>query len=218
MSVPSSVQAASAEGFQSKAMLALQEAALESLPQGVCIVDAGQRVVLFNQRYITMFGLSPDVVRVGTPFIDLMRHSAECGNLPAASVEETYRKRMALIERGEPFRLIRQLTNGRTFAINYRLLGDGHWMALIEDVTERQAKEFTQLTQFERFDQAINHMSHGLCAVDANHGLVLYNQLFLDMYDLSEDLIRPGLSIRDIIEHVAGRGLFQIVTLERVWE
>jgi diguanylate cyclase (GGDEF)-like protein/PAS domain S-box-containing protein len=218
MSVPGSVQAASADGFQPKAMLALQAAALESMPQGVCIVDADQRVVLFNQRYITMFGLSPDVVRVGTPFIDLMRHSAECGNLPAASIEETYRKRMALIERGEPFRLIRQLANGLTFAVNYRPLGDGYWMALIEDVTERQAKEFMQLTQFERFDQAINHMSHGLCAVDANHCLVLYNQLFLDMYDLSSDFIRPGLSMRDIIEHAGERGFFQNATPERVWQ
>ena len=95
MSVPNSVQAACAEGFQPKAMLALQAAALESMPQGVCIVDAEQRVVLFNQRYITMFGLSPDVVRVGTPLIDVMRHSAERGNLPTASVEETYRKRTA---------------------------------------------------------------------------------------------------------------------------
>jgi PAS domain-containing protein len=50
MSVPNSVQAACAEGFQPKAMLALQAAALESMPQGVCIVDAEQRVVLFNHR------------------------------------------------------------------------------------------------------------------------------------------------------------------------
>src|SRR4051812_44338657 len=116
MSVPSCVQAACAEGLQPKAMLALQAAALEGMPHGVCIVDAEQRVVLFNRRYLTMFGLSPDVVRVGTSFIDLLRHSAERGNLPAASVEETYRKRMALIARGEPFRLIRQFANGLTFA------------------------------------------------------------------------------------------------------
>jgi PAS domain-containing protein len=199
-------------------MLALQAAALESMPQGVCIVDADQRVVLFNQRYLTMFGLSSGVVGVGTPLIDVMRHAAERGSLTATSVEETYRKRLALIERGEPFRLIRQLANGLTFALNYRPLGDGYWMVLIEDVTERQAKEFMLLTQFERFDQAINHMSHGLCAVDANHCLVLYNQLFLEMYGLSEDFIRPGLSMRDIIEHVAERGYFSNATPERVWE
>src|SRR5258708_38995962 len=216
MSVPSNVQCASADGFQPKAMLALQAAALESMPQGVCIVDADQRVALFNQRYITMFGLSPDVVGIGTRFVDLMRHSAERGNLPAASIEETYRKRMALIERGEPFRLIRQLANGLTFAINYRPLGDGYWMTLVEDVTERQAKEFMQLTQFERFDQAINHMSHGLCAVDADHRLVLCNPLFLDMYGLSGDFIRPGLSLRDRIEHAAARRFVQDATPEHI--
>src|SRR5258708_26158819 len=46
--------------------------------------------------------------------------------ISAASVEETYRRRMALIARGEPFRLIRQLSNGLTFAVNYRPLGEGH--------------------------------------------------------------------------------------------
>src|SRR4051794_18385027 len=218
MSVPISVQAACAEGIQPDSMLALQAAALEGMPQGVCVVDAEQRIVLFNQRYLEMFNLSPDVVRVGTSVMELLRHSADCGNLPAAHIEETYRRRMTLIERGEPFRLMRQLSNGLTFSITYRPLDAGHWLAVVEDVTQRQAKEFDLRAKLERFDHAINHMSHGLCAVDADHNLVLYNQLFVDMYDLPKDLIRPGLSMRRIIEHVAERGHFADAAPARIWE
>ena len=72
--------------------------------------------------------------------------------------------------------------------------------------------------QFERFDQAINHMSHGLCAVDADHRIVLFNSLFLQMYGLSNDVIRVGAWMRDVIDEVARRGYFPNATPEQVWQ
>ena len=34
-------------------------AALENMSQGLCMVDAGQRLIVCNQRFIEMFGLGP---------------------------------------------------------------------------------------------------------------------------------------------------------------
>ena len=64
------------------------------MAHGLCMVDAEQRLVLFNPRFLEMYDLSPEVVRVGMPMADLMRHSAERGNFPVAQLEEIKRRRL----------------------------------------------------------------------------------------------------------------------------
>ena len=199
-------------------MLALHEAALDSMAHGICVVDAEQRVALFNMRYVEMYDLAPETVRIGMPFLELLRHSAERGNLFQTQVDEYYRKRLDMMARGEPFRLIRQMSKGRTFSLSFRPVAGGGWIVVVEDVSERQRKEYDLRIQFERYDQAVNHMSHGLCATDADNRIVLFNQLFLQMYDLSPDVIKVGVSMRAVIEHVGQRGFFRNSTPERVWQ
>ena len=61
-------------------------------------------------------------------------------------------------------------------------------------------------------------MSHGLCAVDADHRIVLFNQLFLEMYNLSPDYVRVGLSLREMMHKVADSQHFPDAEPERVWQ
>src|ERR1041385_8292469 len=203
---------------QLRELLALHEAALASMSHGLCMVDAQQRIVLYNKRFLEMYDLSPEVAHVGMPIADLIAHSAARGNFPAAQLEGVKRRRLEMMARGKPFRLLRQMSRGRTFAMDYRPLADGGWVTLGEDVTERQRREYELRVKFERYDQAITQMSHGLCAVDADHRIVLYNARFLEMYGLSEDVVHVGVSMRDVIEHAAQRGFFARAPAAKVWE
>ncbi len=218
MNASKAVQTGRAEAGQLKELLALHEEALACMSHGLSMVDAEQQLVLFNQRFLEMYDLSPDVARVGMPMADLIRHSAERGNFPIEQLKEIKRRRQDMMARGKPFRLLRQMSRGRTFAMDYRPLADGGWVTLVEDVTERQRKEYELRVKFERFDQAITQMSHGLCAVDADHRIVLFNARFVEMYGLSEDLIRVGVSMREVVDTVAARGYFPDATPERIWQ
>jgi len=218
MSASKAVQASSAETEELKALLALHEAALATMSHGLCMVDAEQRLVLFNRRYLDMFDLRSDVARPGLPVAELIAHSAARGNFPVEQLEDIKRRRLELMARGEPFRLMRQMSRGRTFAMDYRPLPGGGWVMLVEDVTERQRQQYELRVKFERFDQAVTQMSHGLCAVDADHRIVLFNARFVEMYGLSEDVIRVGVSMRDVIEHAAQRGFFPRAPAEKVWQ
>ena len=86
------------------------------------------------------------------------------------------------------------MSRGRTFAMDYRPIAGGGWVTLVEDITERQRKDYAMRIQFERFDQAINQMSHGLCAVDAEHRIVLFNPRFLEMFGLSPKTLSASAS------------------------
>ena len=48
-------------------LLALSQIALDSTAQGICVYDADNRIVLFNRRYIELFEMSAEMVRIGTP-------------------------------------------------------------------------------------------------------------------------------------------------------
>ena len=85
----------------SEALLGLSQLALDRMEQGVCVYDADNRIVLVNRRYVEMFGMSPDIARPGTPYRDVLAHSASLGNMPANEIDKFYDKRIARIDRGE---------------------------------------------------------------------------------------------------------------------
>jgi len=218
MSVLSGVQRDDLEASRLSATLALHEAALERMTHGVCAFDAAGRIVLLNHRFVEMCNLSPDVVHVGVQFADMLAHSVSRGNSSSAATEEHHQRRLALMSGGKPFSLTRKLGDGRTFTTHYKPFGEGGWLTLVEDVTEWQSREADLRLRFERYDRAVNHMSHGLCVTDGDSRVVLFNQLFLDMYDITTDVIQVGVHMRDVIEYVAKRGYFPNSTPQKVWE
>ncbi len=62
--------------------------------------------------------------------------------------------------------------------------------------------------KIRRLTNAINHMSQGLCMFDAAARIVVCNQQYLRMYKLSPDVVKPGCTLRELIEHRKETGLF----------
>ncbi len=65
-----------------------------------------------------------------------------------------------------------------------------------------------QSRQNLRLSTALNNMSQGLCMFDAQSRITLLNQRYLDMYKLSPDVVKPGCSLRKLIQHRKDTGLF----------
>ena len=55
--------------------------AVNNMTQGLLLFDASERLVVCNQRYIEMYGLSPDVVKPGCSFRELIAHRKQTGSL-----------------------------------------------------------------------------------------------------------------------------------------
>lgn len=51
-----------------------------------------------------------------------------------------------------------------------------------------------------RFDTAINNMSQGLCFFDGHERLIVCNRRYAEMYGLSLDILRPGMTLREIVD------------------
>ena len=59
-----------------------------------------------------------------------------------------------------------------------------------------------------RMRTAVNHMSQGLCMYDASERLVFCNTRFLEMYRMSPEVVKPGASLIEVLEHRHATGQF----------
>lgn len=53
----------------------------------------------------------------------------------------------------------------------------------------------------KRLDVAVNNMSHGLTMFDAAGRLEVFNQPYLDIYGLSSEVVKPGITFEEIVAH-----------------
>jgi diguanylate cyclase (GGDEF)-like protein/PAS domain S-box-containing protein len=188
------------------ALLALSQMALDGVAQGVCVYDADCNVVLFNRRYVELFNMSADVVRPGLSYREVLAHSASRGNLPADKVDELYRSRLALVAAGKPFQSEQRLPNGVVLTFDVKPQQGGGWLAICDDITGRARLEAELRIQTERSHHALANMSHGLCMYDREGRLIVCNEQYLHLYNLDPDVIRPGISHRELLDHWIARG------------
>lgn len=72
----------------------------------------------------------------------------------------------------------------------------------------RRQAEQELLERKEQLDVAVNNMSQGLLMFDARQQLVLCNDRYFEIYNLSPEVVRPGCTLRALIEHRKAAGQF----------
>jgi PAS domain-containing protein len=108
--------------------------------QGLVVYDASARIVTFNRRYIEMFNLSPDIVKPGSHFHDVIQHRKDRGSF-SGDVKEFCSAFLQNIAQGEVDRGIMQCADGRWIQAVCKSLAHGGWVATLEDITERRNLE-----------------------------------------------------------------------------
>ena len=74
----------------------------------------------------------------------------------------------------------------------------------------RQSRDAQQRLEAERgrLDTALNNMIQGLVTFDASARLVTFNRRYVDMYNLSTEIVKPGCHFRDLMQHRKDNGSF----------
>ena len=60
----------------------------------------------------------------------------------------------------------------------------------------------------QRLDTAISHMSQGLLLFDSSERLIICNRRYIEMYGLSQDVVKPGCTLRELLHHRHATGSF----------
>ncbi len=112
--------------------------AVNNMTQGLLLFDSSQRLVVCNQRYVEMFGLSSEVVKPGCSLRDLIAHRKSTGTLKEGVDEHCA---LVLQNAAQNNVIVTETTDGRSVQIAYRTVANGGWVTTLEDITERKRAE-----------------------------------------------------------------------------
>jgi diguanylate cyclase (GGDEF)-like protein/PAS domain S-box-containing protein len=119
----------------------LLNAALNNMNQGLNMFDPTGHLVLSNQRYIDMYGLSADIVKAGCSVRQLVEHRIERGSFFAVDPEAYSDDLLAMIKQRTPSHAIQELSDGRVIAVVNQPMEGGGWVVTHEDITDRYRAE-----------------------------------------------------------------------------
>jgi diguanylate cyclase (GGDEF)-like protein/PAS domain S-box-containing protein len=60
-----------------------------------------------------------------------------------------------------------------------------------------------------QLDTVLNNISQGVCMFDSSQRLVVCNERYLLMYNLSAEVVRPGCTLCELLEHLQAAGLLR---------
>ena len=184
------------------------DTALNNMSQGLCMFDSNEQIVVFNRRFLEMHKLSPQVVKPGCTLRELIQHRKDVGPLDA-DPDQYYREIIDDIRHGKTTTWQVKTTEGRRIQVfNQPMLGGG-WVTTHEDVTERHHAEEQVREQKLQLDTALNNISQGLLMFDADARLILCNRRYRELYDLPADVVKPGITLQDLLLLRKAKGTFQ---------
>jgi diguanylate cyclase (GGDEF)-like protein/PAS domain S-box-containing protein len=194
-------------------------------------MDANLRFTYFSKRWEVVFGFSPER-EIGKSRLEVAQNSEDqalwkphiedlIARRPFRDLTYPYRHQNGTIRwlrvSGQP-----RFGSEGEFR-GYR--GVGTDVTAEHEADERLAEALNELqhanSQLEKqnllFDTALNNMSHGLCMWDSDLRIIVCNDRFLELYDFSRELVKPGVSLREVMQHSIAIGNHPGESLEELY-
>ena len=126
------------------------DTALNNLPQGLCMFDGGQRLVVANRHVPDLLELPEGTLLLGATARELLVAPARAGRASAAEFERFINEFEASLCEGGG-NLYFELRDGKTIALTIQPMAAGGSVVVIEDITERRAAE-ARINHLARYD------------------------------------------------------------------
>jgi methyl-accepting chemotaxis protein len=119
----------------------LLDLAVNNMTQGVVMFDHAGRLVVRNDRYLAMYGLSADIVKPGALLVEIVAHRAKSGSLTRDPEQYCAELRQSMAD-GKVVSFVAELPDGRSIAVvNRAIPGGDYWIGTHDDITERRKAE-----------------------------------------------------------------------------
>ena len=173
----------------------LLDAALENMSQGLCMFDADSRIVLFNERYTKMMGLSAAWLK-GRSFLDLLKLRKESGEF-TGDPDAFFAHVTADMREGKSSTRIMETSTGRALRVVDQSMQGSGWVATFEDITEsREAQaqishmaHHDALTGLANRTQLVDKLKNALAVLPLRGGSIAVHFIDLDRFKRVNDTL-----------------------------
>ena len=179
-------------------------AAIESISEGFALFDSTDRLVLFNERYLTFWPGMADRIHAGMLFTEIV-HLA----IHHKCVLDAYRDPQGWIDRRMQQHAdshgpsVHALSDGRWMQVNEKRTRDGGVVGIYTDITGLKRAEMLQreaeLAEKSNLLQAtLDNTLQGVAVYDRDRALAAWNNEFVRLLDLPQICVAPGASFEDL--------------------
>jgi diguanylate cyclase (GGDEF)-like protein len=114
------------------------QAALNNMPQGLCMVDAGQRLIVCNERFAALFRLTPFDAQPGMLIRNVFARAGErCLAFPGLA-DDVYQRQKEMADHMKSGSALVEQPGSVAISIVHQRMEDGGWVATYEDITEQR--------------------------------------------------------------------------------
>ncbi|MCJ2134802.1 diguanylate cyclase [Methylobacterium sp. J-026] len=179
--------------------------ALDSLPHGLCLFDAADRLLFVSAGYRRLFGGPSRRVRPGLQARDVSALSLVGDRRAGQDPADLWAARRRSVVQGGSGSALQTLPDGRQIAITVQPQSGGGWAALCEDVTERRRTE-TLLRYMAQHDPLTGLPNRSLFAARLDRALGSPSGESCALLCLDLDSFKP---VNDDYGHAVGDALLQ---------
>jgi len=173
----------------------LLDTALENMSQGLCMFDANGRIMLFNERYAKMMGLSAEWLK-GRSLLDLFKIRKEPVEF-SGDPEGFFAHVMAEARAGKSTPRIRETSDGRVLRVVDQPMPGGGWVATFEDITDWQKAQarisymahHDALTGLANRTQLVEKLERALALLPLRGGCLAVHFIDLDRFKNVNDTL-----------------------------
>jgi signal transduction histidine kinase/ActR/RegA family two-component response regulator/HPt (histidine-containing phosphotransfer) domain-containing protein len=190
---------------------------LDNMTDGVTLYDADLRWRFSNRHHVALLQYPPEVLQPGVSLRDLIRLQIERGEHGAvADVEAKVEELTARPPRTGG----RRTLNGKYVEFKYKMLDDGSMLGLYRDISDLKdreealaaAKEAAEAARAEvertreTMHTVLDNMTDGVTLYDEDFRWRFSNRQHVALLQYPPEVLRPGVSMRDLIRLQVERG------------
>jgi Na+/proline symporter/signal transduction histidine kinase/CheY-like chemotaxis protein len=108
---------------------------IESLDQGISVIDKNLNLVAWNKRYLELYDYPQDMILIGTPIERLVRYNASRGDCGLGEINALVKKRLDHLKRGHAHKFVRQRSDGKMIEMVGNPLPGGGFVTSFSDIT-----------------------------------------------------------------------------------
>lgn len=191
------------------------QSSIDSISQGISVVDTNKQLVAWNQRYIELFNYPQELVHVGRPVADLIRFNGQSGHFGDTDIEQEIKKRISFLDAATPYVFERCRRDGTVLEIRGTPLPGGGYVTTYTDISDYRSA-VNELTEHK---QLLEHK------VTQRTEALSQSNLLLEQANASKtrflaaaghDLAQPLNAARLFTEALRHRNNADLETLDRI--